>query len=82
MPSFTPPSVSLRPDPNTPAPFNRMRVSVGTSVLKFGTSYVPRTCPTDAEVASADIAYIGGRTYQITPAEAASLTAAGYTVAP
>ena len=52
----------------------------GASVLKTDGVYTTVDFPTDTQVSSADVAYLGGHTYTISDAEAAALTAAGYTV--
>lgn len=61
-------------------PFNRVKINVALTVLKTGSSYVTVEQPTAEQVDAADIAYIGGRDWVVDDAEAAALTAAGYTV--
>lgn len=48
------------------------------SILKFGTSYQKIQDPSDEQIEAADVTYLGGHIYEITEAEAAALTAAGY----
>lgn len=81
MPTFTPPYVTVKA-PDAPEPFNRLGMPKTVSVIKNGSSYRQVNWPTDEDVATADAAYLGGRTYGISEAEAAALTAAGYTVTP
>lgn len=51
----------------------------GRTVLKAADgTYTTVDTPTQDQVDAAAVAYMGGRVYQITAAEAASLTAAGY----
>ena len=52
----------------------------GRSVLKNNGVYTTLDGPTVDQVNSADIAYLGGHIYEITDAEAAALTAAGYSI--
>ena len=79
MPTFTPRTFEV-PFKGNPL-FEKMHFERGYALLKRGTSYREVRNPTNEEVAEADIAYLGGRTYQITTQEAAALTAAGYEVA-
>lgn len=58
--------------------FGRMSLKRGVSLLKEAGAYRQVTDPTAEEVASADVAYLGGYEYEIDDAEAAALTAAGY----
>ncbi len=61
-------------------PFNRIKLNVALTVLKNGSSYTTVEQPTAEQVDAADIAYTGGREHIVSDAEAAALTAAGYTV--
>lgn len=77
MPTFTPPTRveyfgGLHPL------WRRMSLLVGTTVLNEGGFYRQVEEPTDEEVAGADAAYLGGRSYTVTQDEADDLTAAGY----
>lgn len=59
--------------------FGRVRVAQGLSLLKDAPGvYRQVEYPTDEEFAAAPLAYLGGRWYYISPAEAASLTQGGY----
>ncbi|WP_146192448.1 hypothetical protein [Cellulomonas sp. WB94] len=58
--------------------FDRLARPHGVTVLKTNGTYRQVEGPTDEELAAADIAYLGGRTYTVTRAEGAELTAAGY----
>lgn len=58
--------------------FDRMHLDVGHSILKFGNSYQRVDNPSTDQIESADAAYLGGRTYLVTKAEAQDLTNAGY----
>lgn len=60
--------------------FSRFRLVRGITVLKTDGEYVEVRYPSSEEVAAADIAYIGGYSYEVSAGEAADLTAAGYTV--
>lgn len=77
MARFTPPTVEEGPAGPGPL-FNRYRISRGITVLKEAGVYRQVRYPSQAECAAADVAYIGGHTYEITSAEASALTAAGY----
>lgn len=82
MPTFTPrqydqpiaPKVT-KPDDNL---WVRMSVPHSYALLKTGGFYREVVNPTNEEIAAADIAYLGGHIYQVTPDEAAALNAAGY----
>jgi hypothetical protein len=94
VPQFTPPVLTGR-DSHTPrllassrgaerALYSRVTpVPSAQSVLKApdGT-YRTVTCPSQDEIAAAAVYYQGGRTYEVSDAEAAALTDAGYTVSP
>lgn len=76
---FRPPTVR-RPMDTTDPLFRRLKINVGLSVLKTAGFYTTVESPSPEDIAAADIAYLGGRVYPISPDEAAALTAAGYTV--
>lgn len=61
-----------------PRPFQSAPVAI--SVLKRGAFYFPVQNPADEDVAAADVAYLGGRAYEVSAEEAAALVAAGYEV--
>lgn len=56
----------------------RMHIDVGRSVLRFGSSWRLIDEPSAEDIETADVAFIGGRIYAISDAQAASLQAAGY----
>jgi hypothetical protein len=60
--------------------FSRYRLVRGVTVLKIQGEYYEVRFPSSEEVQEADIAYIGGYSYEVDEAEKASLEAAGYTV--
>jgi len=61
--------------------FSRIKVPHGITVLKIDGEYYEVRYPSSEEVAEADVAYIGGYSYEVTAAEKTDLEAAGYTVA-
>ncbi len=60
--------------------WSRTYIDRGVTVLKFGSSYQQWTDPDPTLITEADVVYIGGHLYFVTPDEAAALTAAGYGV--
>lgn len=86
MPQFQPPTVADVPRvlPDTTGPgywlFRHFSPLVrGRSVLKaHDGTYSTVDTPTGDQIDAAAVAYIGGHCYEITDAEAASLTSAGY----
>lgn len=84
MPLFTPPTVErpMAPDDRLAyRPFNRLRMKVGQTVLKrTDGSYITISDGDPADVDAAAAIYFGGRAYEISDDEAASLEAAGYEV--
>ena len=82
MPYFTPPTVERAAEAaQSSRLFCRLKIPVGQSVLKSASgSYATVQNPADEDVSAAAIAYLGGRTYEISDEEAADLTAAGYEV--
>lgn len=79
MPRFTPPTVEEGPMSSGPL-FSRYKRTHGVTVLKTGGVYTQHRYPGPDEVEAADIVYVGGYDYEVSSAEAAALTAAGYTV--
>lgn len=61
--------------------FSRIKIPKGITVLKIDGEYFEVRYPSSEEVQEADIAYIGGYSYEVTADEKASLEAAGYEVA-
>lgn len=77
---FTTPTV-LEELPSDGHPlFSRIKVPHGITVLKIDGEYYQVRYPSSEEVDEADIAYIGGYSYEVDATEKASLEAAGYTV--
>lgn len=60
--------------------FSRIKVPHGITVLKIDGEYYEVRYPSSEEVDEADVAYIGGYSYEVDAAEKADLEAAGYTV--
>lgn len=76
---FTTPTVSEGPAGEGRL-FSRYRLVRGITVLKIDGEYYELRYPSSEEVEDADIAYIGGYSYEVDAAEKADLEAAGYTV--
>ena len=77
---FEPPTERQRMDTSDRL-FSRMSLNVGLTVLKspLGT-YTQVRIPSPEQIDAAEICYFGGHVYEVDDAEAAALTAAGYTV--
>lgn len=60
--------------------FSRIKVPHGITVLKIDGEYYEVRYPSSEEVAEADVAYIGGYSYEVDESEKTDLEAAGYTV--
>lgn len=76
---FTTPTVSEGPAGEGRL-FGRYRLVRGVTVLKIDGDYFEVRYPSSEEVEDADIAYIGGYSYEVSAEEKASLESAGYTV--
>jgi hypothetical protein len=76
---FTTPTISEGPAGDGPL-FSRYRLVRGITVLKTDGVYTEVRYPSSEEVEEADIAYIGGYSYEVSASEKADLEAAGYTV--
>jgi len=76
---FTTPTISEGPAAEGPL-FERYRLVRGITVLKNSGVYTQVRYPSSEEVEAADIAYIGGYSYEVDASEKAALEAAGYTV--
>jgi hypothetical protein len=76
---FTTPTVSEGPAGEGRL-FSRFRLVRGVTVLKIDGVYYETRFPSSEEIAEADVAYIGGYSYEVSAGEKASLEAAGYTV--
>lgn len=75
---FTPPG-ERRPV-GTSLLWARFQYPVSFTLLKKGGFYTLTETPADEDVSTADVAYLAGHSYLVTNAEAAALTAAGYSV--
>ena len=60
--------------------FSRYRLVRGVTVLKIQGVYYEVRFPSSEEVQEAEVAYIGGYSYEVDEAEKTALEAAGYTV--
>ena len=76
---FTTPTVSEGPAGEGRL-FEQFRLVRGITVLKIDGEYYEIRFPSQEETQAAEIAYIGGYSYEVSEAEKASLEAAGYTV--
>jgi hypothetical protein len=76
---FTTPTVSEGPAGEGRL-FSRYRLVRGISVLKIDGEYYQVRFPSSEEIADADVAYIGGYSYEVNLGEKTDLEAAGYTV--
>lgn len=76
---FTTPTVSEGPAGEGRL-FGRYRLVRGVTVLKIDGVYYETRYPASEEVQEAEIAYIGGYSYEVSEQEKSSLEAAGYTV--
>ena len=76
---FTTPTISEGPAGEGPL-FERFRLVRGISVLRINGEYFQVRFPSSEEVQAAEVAYIGGYSYEVDEAEKTRLEAAGYTV--
>ena len=76
---FTTPTISEGPAA-TGRLFSFFRLVRGITVLKINGVYYQVRYPSSEEVDAADIAYIGGYSYEVDAGEKSQLEAAGYTV--
>ena len=76
---FTTPTISEGPAGEGRL-FSRYRLVRGISILKIDGEYYQVRYPSSEEIASAEVAYIGGYSYEVGAGEKAQLEAAGYTV--
>lgn len=60
--------------------FSRIKIEKGITVLKKNGIYTEVRYPSSEEWVDADIAYLGGISYEVDATEKAALEAAGYTV--
>lgn len=78
--TFTTPTVLEEMEGEYHPLFSRIKIPKGVTVLKTSGVYTEIRYPSSEEVDAADIAYIGGYSYEVTAAEKTALEAAGYTV--
>ena len=79
MARFTPPTSREAAYPGSRSPIlRRLTRVVGTSVLLSGGSYRNVREPSAEDCAAAVELFLGGRSYEVSPAQVAALTAAGY----
>lgn len=78
---FTTPTILEEMEGDYHPLFSRIKIPKGISVLKNGSVYTEVRFPSSEEVDAADVAYIGGYSYEVDATEKAALEAAGYTVA-
>ena len=78
---FTTPTILEEMDGEYHPLFSRIKIPKGITVLKNGGVYTEIRFPSHEEVEAADVAYIGGYSYEVDAAEKAALEAEGYTVA-
>lgn len=76
---FTTPTISEGPAGEGPL-FERFRLVRGITVLRIDGEYFQVRFPSSEEVQAAEVAYIGGYSYEVDEAEKTRLEAAGYTV--
>lgn len=77
MPTFTTPTVD-QPLETQHRLFGRYKLNRGISVLVSGSTVIEAQYPNQEDLDLYDFVYLGGRSYVITTAEAATLAAAGY----
>ena len=77
---FTTPTILEEMESDGHPLFSRIKIPKGITVLKIDGDYYEVRHPSSEEVVEADIAYIGGYSYEVTAGEKADLEAAGYTV--
>ena len=77
IPTLTPPSVEEAMGP-IEGLFKYFKVHRGVALIVNGSTVVENRYPSQEDVDSADFAYLGGHSYTISSAEAATLTNAGY----
>jgi len=77
---FTTPTILEELESDGHPLFSRIKVPHGITVLKIDGEYYEVRYPSSEEVQDADVAYIGGYSYEVDAAEKTDLEAAGYTV--
>lgn len=76
---FTTPTISEGPAGEGRL-FSRYRLVRGITVLKIDGEYYQLRYPSAEEVAAAEVAYIGGYSYEVSESEKTQLEAAGFDV--
>ena len=77
---FTTPTILEEFDDEYHPLFSRIKIPKGITILKIDGDYFEIRYPSSEEVDAADIAYIGGYSYEVDLSEKTMLEAAGYTV--
>lgn len=77
---FKTPTILEEMEGNPHPLFSRIKIPKGITVLKIDGEYYEVRFPSSEEVQEADIAYIGGYTYDVSAEEKSDLEAAGYEV--
>lgn len=77
---FTTPTILEEMDSDGHPLFSRIKIQKGITVLKIDGEYYEVRYPSSEEVLEADIAYIGGYSYEVSATEKDDLEAAGYEV--
>jgi hypothetical protein len=77
---FTTPTILEEMESDGHPLFSRIKIEKGITVLKIDGEYYEVRFPSAEEVADADIAYIGGYSYEVSEEEKDDLEAAEYTV--
>lgn len=77
---FTTPTILEELESDGHPLFSRIKIPHGITVLKIDGEYYQVRYPSSEEVDAADIAYIGGYSYEVTLEEKTALEAEGYTV--
>lgn len=77
---FTTPTILEEMEGDYHPLFSRIKIPKGITVLKTAGVYTQIRFPSHEEVEAADVAYIGGYSYEVDSAEKAALEAAGFTV--
>lgn len=75
---FTPPTVDETIGGH-PLFWNRV-IKKGVTVYKIGNAYYENQYPSQDELDEAELVYLGGHEYYVTPGEKTDLESAGYTV--
>lgn len=77
MPTLTPPTEDQGIESSHPL-WGRYKIKRGLSLLVSGSTVVEVQFPNQEDLDAYDYVYLGGHIHEITAAEAATLTAAGY----